>query len=63
MYEIVIAPIIAPIASEIFTTGTSSLVYMRYKNVNNKLFRTLLIPGEIGAAIILPITNPKIICQ
>ncbi|MGZ4053482.1 MAG: TSUP family transporter [Bacteroidia bacterium] len=36
-------------ASEIFTTGTSSLVYMRYKNVNNKLFRTLLIPGAIGA--------------
>ena len=38
-------------ASEIFTTGTSSLVYMRYKNVNNKLFRTLLIPGAIGAII------------
>jgi siroheme synthase-like protein len=36
-------------ASEIFTTGTSSLVYMRYKNVNNKLFRTLLIPGALGA--------------
>ncbi len=38
-------------ASEIFTTGTSSLVYMRYKNVNNKLFRTLLIPGAIGAIV------------
>lgn len=36
-------------ASEIFTTGTSSLVYMRYKNVNNKLFQTLLIPGALGA--------------
>ena len=38
-------------ASEIFTTGTSSLVYMRYKNVNNKLFRTLLIPGAVGAIV------------
>lgn len=38
-------------AAEIFTTGTSSLVYMRYKNVNKKLFRTLLIPGGIGAII------------
>ena len=38
-------------AAEIFTTGTSSLVYMRYKNVNNKLFKTLLIPGAIGAIL------------
>lgn len=36
-------------ASEVFTTGTSSLVYMRYKFVNNKLFRILLIPGALGA--------------
>jgi uncharacterized membrane protein YfcA len=36
-------------ASEIFTTGSSSLVYMRYKNVNMKLFRKLLWPGAIGA--------------
>ncbi len=36
-------------ASEVFTTGTSSLVYMRYKSVNNKLFRVLLIPGALGA--------------
>jgi hypothetical protein len=49
-----ITPAVASVsmhASEIFTTGTSSLVYMRYKNVNNKLFRTLLIPGAIGAII------------
>lgn len=38
-------------AAEVFTTGTSSLVYMRYKNVNNKLFRSLLIPGAIGAIL------------
>ena len=38
-------------ASEIFTTGSSSLVYMRYKNVNKKLFKKLLWPGIIGAVL------------
>ncbi len=38
-------------ASEIFTTGSSSLVYMRYKNVNKKLFKKLLVPGIIGAVL------------
>lgn len=38
-------------ASEIFTTGTSSLVYLRYRNINVKLFRKLLIPGAVGAII------------
>jgi uncharacterized protein len=38
-------------ASEIFTTGTSSLIYLRYKNINGKLFRSLLIPGAIGAIV------------
>ncbi|GAB4131972.1 MAG: hypothetical protein Fur0041_02860 [Bacteroidia bacterium] len=36
-------------ASEILITGTSSLVYLRYKSVNAKLFRSLLIPGALGA--------------
>ncbi|HEV7231492.1 MAG TPA: TSUP family transporter [Bacteroidia bacterium] len=36
-------------ASEIFTTGSSSLVYMRYKNVNMRLFRKLVLPGALGA--------------
>jgi siroheme synthase-like protein len=36
-------------ASEIFTTGSSSLVYMRYKNINMRLFRKLLLPGALGA--------------
>jgi len=36
-------------ASEIFTTGTASLSYLRYKNVNAKLFRALVVPGSIGA--------------
>jgi hypothetical protein len=35
-------------ASEIFTTGSSSLVYMRYRNINMKLFRKLVVPGVIG---------------
>lgn len=38
-------------ASEILITGTSSLVYLRYRNINGKLFRSLLIPGAIGAII------------
>ena len=38
-------------ASEVFTTGSSSLVYMRYKNVNMKLFKKLLWPGAIGAIL------------
>jgi uncharacterized protein len=38
-------------ASEVFTTGASSLVYMRYKNINKKLFRSLLLPGVIGAVL------------
>lgn len=37
--------------SEIFTTGSSSLVYMRYKNINKKLFKALLWPGIIGAIL------------
>lgn len=38
-------------ASEVFTTGSSSLVYMRYKNVNIKLFKKLLWPGLFGAVV------------
>lgn len=36
-------------AAEVFTTGTSSLVYMKLKSVNIKLFKTLLVPGAAGA--------------
>lgn len=36
-------------ASEIFTTGASGLSHIKFKNVNAKLFRHLLIPGIIGA--------------
>lgn len=38
-------------ASEILISGTSSLVYLRYRNINGKLFRSLLIPGAIGAIV------------
>ncbi|CAN5895814.1 hypothetical protein BH11BAC7_BH11BAC7_09300 [soil metagenome] len=38
-------------ASEIVTTGTSSLIYLRYRNINVKLFRSMLIPGAIGAIV------------
>jgi uncharacterized membrane protein YfcA len=35
--------------SEIFTSGASGLMHLKFGNVNNKLFKTLLIPGIIGA--------------
>ena len=38
-------------ASEIFTTGSSSLVYMRFRNINMKLFRALVWPGLIGTVV------------
>ncbi|MBI3511815.1 MAG: TSUP family transporter [Bacteroidetes bacterium] len=49
-----VAPQIASMsmhASEIFTTGASSLFYMRYRNINVKLFKNLFVPGAIGAII------------
>ena len=36
--------------SEIFTSGVSGLMHLKFQNVNKKLFRTLLLPGIIGAA-------------
>jgi uncharacterized protein len=38
-------------ASEIFTTGASGISHLRFKNVNTKLFRSLLIPGILGAIV------------
>lgn len=38
-------------ASEIFTSGVSGLMHLRFGNVNTKLFRTLLLPGIIGAIL------------
>jgi uncharacterized protein len=36
-------------ASEIFTSGVSGLSHLKFGNVNKKLFKTLLIPGVLGA--------------
>jgi uncharacterized membrane protein YfcA len=37
--------------SEIFTTGASGLSHWKMGNVNNKLFRSLVIPGVIGGVL------------
>jgi uncharacterized protein len=37
--------------SEIFTSGVSGLMHLKFQNVNKKLFRTLLLPGIIGAVL------------
>ena len=38
-------------ASEIFTSGVSGLMHLKFGNVNSKLFRTLLLPGILGAIL------------
>lgn len=38
-------------ASEIFTSGVSGLMHLKFGNVNKKLFKSLLIPGVIGAIL------------
>jgi len=38
-------------ASEIFTTGSSSLVYIRFRNINMKLFKALVWPGIVGTIV------------
>ncbi|MGZ3862842.1 MAG: TSUP family transporter [Bacteroidia bacterium] len=38
-------------ASEIFTSGVSGLMHLKFGNVNTKLFRTLLLPGVLGAIL------------
>jgi siroheme synthase-like protein len=38
-------------ASEIFTSGVSGLMHLKFGNVNTKLFRTLLLPGILGAIL------------
>lgn len=37
--------------SEIFTSGVSGYMHLRFGNVNKKLFKTVVIPGVIGAAL------------
>ena len=38
-------------ASEIFTSGVSGLMHLKFGNVNTKLFRNLLVPGVLGAIL------------
>lgn len=37
--------------AEIFTSGISGLSHLKFQNVNKKLFKSLLIPGVLGAII------------
>jgi uncharacterized protein len=37
--------------SEIFTSGVSGFMHLRFGNVNNKLFKTIVLPGVIGSAL------------
>ncbi|MCK8493714.1 sulfite exporter TauE/SafE family protein [Spirosoma sp. RP8] len=38
-------------SSEIFTSGVSGYMHLKFGNVNNRLFKIVLIPGIIGAAL------------
>ena len=38
-------------ASEVFTSGVSGYMHLKFGNVNSKLFKTLVIPGIIGAGL------------
>ncbi len=38
-------------ASEVFTSGASGLMHLKFGNVNAKLFKSLLVPGIIGAIL------------
>lgn len=35
--------------AEMFTTGASAISHFRFKNINKKLFRSLLLPGVLGS--------------
>lgn len=38
-------------ASEIFTSGVSGIMHLRFGNVNNRLFKSIVLPGVLGAII------------
>lgn len=38
-------------ASEIFTSGVSGIMHLRFGNVNNRLFKTIVIPGVVGSIL------------
>lgn len=37
--------------SEIFTSGVSGFIHLKFRNVNKKLFLTLLVPGVVGSIL------------
>ncbi len=37
--------------SEMFTSGASFISHFKFKNINKKLFKTLLVPGVIGSIV------------
>lgn len=38
-------------ASEIFTSGVSGLMHLKFGNVHNKLFKAIVLPGVVGAIV------------
>nr|WP_245905019.1 sulfite exporter TauE/SafE family protein [Pontibacter mucosus] len=38
-------------ASEIFTSGVSGWMHLKFKNVNSKLFKSIVLPGVLGAIL------------
>src|SRR5262249_30836547 len=38
-------------AARVFSSGVSGISHHRFKNINKKLFKTLVIPGALGAII------------
>ncbi len=38
-------------SSEIFTSGVSGYMHLKFGNINSKLFKAVLIPGVVGAAL------------
>ena len=38
-------------ASEIFTSGVSGLMHLKFGNVHNKLFKAIVVPGVLGAIL------------
>ena len=38
-------------ASEIFTSGVSGLMHLKFGNVNSKLFKNIVLPGVIGSIV------------
>jgi hypothetical protein len=54
LLSIGVSPAVASMSvhtSEIFTSGVSGFMHLRFGNVNSRLFKSLVLPGVIGAII------------